>query len=340
MGFKAGPIDYTLEEGVMYILSRMAIVFTLLYGFATTGLAQDIDFPTKPVRIISPYPPGGGNDIVSRIMADNLTRLWGETVIVENRPGAGGNVGTDYVAKSDPDGYTWIMGSLSHTINASIYSDLRFDPLTDFAPITMLASGSYMLVSHPSLPASNVQELVSLAKDSPGTLNYASAGNGSGTHLGMEMFKAAADIDIVHIPYKGTGPAINATLAGEVSLDMDNMLALSGQVKAERLRPLAVTSLKRSSLFPDVPTLDESGYKGFEVSPWFGLLAPAGTPESVIAKINQACVQVLSLPDVREQLRAQGADVVANSPREFADFLHADFSRWAKVVEATGAHID
>lgn len=324
-------------------MSRVSRILGMVLLALSTSMpagAQTTSFPSKPVTIVSPYAPGGGNDIVSRIIAERLRRLWGQPVVVENRPGAGGNVGTNMVAKSAPDGYTLVMGSLSYPINASLYSSLPFDPVKDLAAVSLLASGSYMLVAHPSLPVRTVKELVDLAKSKPGRIPYASAGNGAGGHLGMEMFKAAAGIDLVHVPYKGTGPAMNDTVAGQVMLDMDNMLALGAQVKAGRLRALAVTSMQRSPLFPDVPTMAESGFPGFEVSPWFGLLAPAGTPPEVIRKISEDCAKVLAMPDVKELLRAQGAEPVGNSPQQFAVYLASEIEKWRQVVKATGARID
>ena len=318
-------------------LTALAVTLSLS---ANGALAAAGEFPSKPVRIISPYPPGGGNDIISRTIAENLTQEWGQNVIVENRAGAGGNVGTDIAAKSPPDGYTMVMGSLSHAINASLYSKLPFDPVGDFAPITLIASGSYVLVAHPSLPAKDVKSLVALAKSRPGQINYGSAGNGSGGHLGMELFKLMSGTDIVHVPYKGTAPAMMETVGGQVSLDMDNMLALLPQIKADRLRALAVTSLKRSPLLPQVATMDESGYRGFEVSPWFGTLAPAGTPREIVARISRDTAKILKLPKVRERLLSQGAEPVGNTPDEFLQYLKGEVAKWAKVVKATGARVD
>lgn len=324
-------------------MAQQALVSLLLATMAVAAggaSAGESAFPAKPVRIISPYPPGGGNDIVSRIIAESLSQEWGQNVIVDNRPGAGGNVGTEAAARAAPDGYTMVMGSLSHPINASLYSRLPFDPVADFAPITLIAAGSYILVAHPSLPVRDVKSLVALAKSQPGRLNYGSAGNGSGGHLGMELFKLMSGTDIVHVPYKGTAPAMIDTVGGQVMLDMDNMLALLPQVKANRLRALAVTSLKRSPLLPAVPTMDESGYRGFEVSPWFGTLAPAGTPKELVARISRDTVKVLKMPKVRDRLLEQGAEAVGNTPDEFLQYIKSEVQKWAKVVKATGARID
>lgn len=324
-------------------MSQRALLslFMLIIAIATDcAAAATTEFPSKPVRIISPYPPGGGNDIVSRIIAENLTQEWGQNVIVDNRPGAGGNVGTEAAAKAPPDGYTMVMGSLSHAINASLYSRLPFDTVADFAPITLIMSGSYILVAHPSLPIKDVRSLVALAKSKPGQINYGSAGNGSGGHLGMELFKLMSGTDIVHVPYKGTAPAMIDTVGGQVSLDMDNMLALLPYVKTNQLRALAVTSVKRSQLLPNVPTMDESGYRGFEVNPWFGTLAPAATPKEIVARINRDTVKVLKAPKVRERLFALGAEPVGNTPEQFMQYLKSEVQKWAKVVKATGARVD
>jgi tripartite-type tricarboxylate transporter receptor subunit TctC len=324
----------------MHCVVRIVVLAMSMWVLAPGANAQPGDFPSKAVTIVSPYAPGGGNDIVSRLIADQLRKLWNQPVLVENRPGAGGNLGTGMVAKAAPDGYTLVMGSLSYPINASLYTTLPFDPMKDLVPVSLLASGSYLLVSHPSLPVKTVKELVALAKSKPEPIPYASAGNGAGGHLGMEMFKAAAGIDLLHVPYRGTGPAMNDTIAGQVMLDMDNVLALGAQVKGGRLRALAVTSLKRSSLFPEVPTMHESGFPGFEVSPWFGLLAPAGTPRSVVEKISADCAKILALPEVKELLRAQGAEPEGNTPDQFTAYLSAEIEKWRKVVKATGARID
>jgi tripartite-type tricarboxylate transporter receptor subunit TctC len=322
----------------MHCSRPSAIAVAFLAFAAPLAFAQT--FPTKPLRLIAPYPPGGGNDIISRILAEKLGPALGQNVIVENRAGAGGNVGTEVAARAPADGHTMVMGSLSHAINASLYSKLPFDPVKDFAPITLVAAGAYVLVSHPSLPVRDVKALVALAKARPGQINYGSAGNGAGGHLGMELFKNMAGIDLVHVPYKGTAPAMAETVAGQVSLDMDNMLALLPQVKAGRLRPLAVTTLKRSPLLPEVPTMDESGYRSFEVSPWFGVLAPAATPKDVVARLNSEMVKVLRIPEVRDRLMQQGAEPVGNTPEQFGAYLVAEVAKWAKVVKATGARID
>jgi len=319
-------------------MAQAAISACIGLGFALPALGQT--FPDKPVRLISPYAPGGGNDIVSRIVAEQLSKLWGQSVIVENRPGAGGNIGTNIVAKAAPDGYTLVMGSLSYAINASLYSSLPFDPVKDLTPVTLLASGSYMLVAHPSLPAHSVKELIELAKRTPERISYASAGNGSGGHLGMEMFRKAAGIELVHVPYKGQAPATSDVLGGQVPLTFDNVITAMPNVKADRLRALAVTGLQRSPLAPDVPTMVESGFPGFEVNPWFGLLAPAGTPPEVVRKISADCAQVLALPQVKALLRAQGAEAVGSTEEQFAEYMASEIEKWRQVVKETGARID
>ena len=321
-------------------LSRRAFLAVAAQLLATAAQAQTGAYPNRPVTLVSPYAPGGGNDILSRILAEQLRKLWGQPVQVDNRAGASGNIGTNMVAKAPPDGYTLVMGSLSYAINASLYDTLPFDPLKDLAPVTMLTSGSYLLVTHPSLPVYSVKELIALAKSKSGGLSYASAGNGSGGHLGMEMLKSSAGVDIVHVPYKGSGPAMNDTVSGQTMIDMDNTIVLGSQVKAGRLRALAVTGLQRSEQFPEVPTMVEAGFPGFEVNPWFGLLAPAGTPRDVIEKISANCAKVLALPDVRERLRTLGADPVGSTPEQFSRYVVAEIKKWRKVVVATGTRVD
>jgi tripartite-type tricarboxylate transporter receptor subunit TctC len=321
-------------------LPRRAFLAVAAQLLATATQAQTGAFPSRPVTLVSPYAPGGGNDILSRILAEQLRKLWGQPVQVDNRAGAGGNIGTNMVAKAAPDGYTLVMGSLSYAINASLYDTLPFDPIKDLVPVTMLTSGSYLLVTHPSLPVNSVKELVALAKSKSGGLSYASAGNGSGGHLGMEMLKSSAGVDIVHVPYKGSGPAMNDTVGGQTMIDMDNTIVLGTQVKAGRLRALAVTGLQRSAQFPDVPTMVEAGFPGFEVNPWFGLLAPAGTPRAVVDKISADCAKVLALPEVRERLRTLGADPVGSTPEQFSSYVVAEIEKWRKVVKATGTRVD
>lgn len=304
------------------------------------GLAADA-YPTKAIRMIVPFPPGGTTDILGRVAGQKITETLGQQVIIDNRPGAGGNIGTELVAKSPADGYTLLTDPGSTlTINPSLFSRLPFDPLKDFAPITILAAVPNMLEVHPSLPVKNVKELIALAKSKPGELNYASTGAGQSTHLSMELFKTMAGIDLNHIPYKGSAPALTDLLGGQVSLMFDNMPSSLPHVKAGKLRALAVSTLKRSPTMPQLPTVAESGLPGFEVSVWFAVLAPAGTPRDIVAKLHGVLVKALHAPDVKERLSSQGAQAVGDTPEEFTVQMRRDLVKWAKVVKDSGAKLE
>ena len=298
-------------------------------------------FPARPAKIIVPFPPGGPLDTVGRALAQGLTERWGQAVVVENKPGAGGNIGADFVAKSAPDGYTVVMGALStHAVNPSLYAKLPYDAQNDFAPITLVAVTPNVLVVNPSLPVKSVGELVAHAKAHPGQLSFGSGSTGSAGHLAGELFKADAGIDMVHVPYKGAAPAMQALLAGDTQLMFDNLANAMAQVKAGKLRALAVTTAQRSKLAPELPTMAEAGVPGFDISTWFGLLAPAGTPADVIAKWNADVTRLLSAPDMRERLLAQGAEPAPDSPPEFARFIASELAKYARIVKASGAKVD
>lgn len=317
-------------------LSAAALALAALFS---PVLAQN--YPTKPIRMIVPFPPGGTTDILARVAGQKITEAFGQQVIVDNRPGAGGNIGTELVAKSAPDGYTLLTDPGSTlTINPSLYAKLPYDVLKDFAPVTIIAAVPNLLVVHPSLPVKSVRDLIILAKARPGQLNYASTGAGQSTHLSMELFKTMAGINVVHIPYKGSSPALADLLGGQVSLMFDNMPSSLPHVKAGKLRALAVSTLKRSPAMPQLPTVAESGLPGFEVSVWFGVLAPAGTSRDIVSKLNSAIVKSLQSPDVRERLAGQGAEAIGNTPEQFTAQMQRDLVKWAKVVKDSGVKLD
>jgi len=311
----------------------------LLALVAALACAQT--YPTKPIRLVVPFPPGGATDILARDVAQKLTEAWGQSVIVDNRPGAGGNIGSELVAKSAPDGYTLEMGTVgTHAINASLYAKMPYDHVKDFTPVILVAGVPNVLVVNPALPANSVAELIAYAKANPGKLNFASSGNGTSIHLSGELFKVMAGVQITHIPYKGSAPALQDLLSGQVQMMFDNLPPSLPQIKAGKLRALAVTSLIRAPALPDVPTLSESGLPGFEASSWFGILAPAGTPAPIVAKLNAEIAKWLATPEAKEKLAKQGANAAGGTPDDFAKHIAAETAKWAKVVKDSGAKID
>ena len=308
---------------------------------AAAGTATAQAWPTRPVKLVVPFPPGGPLDTIGRAIAQKLTEAWGQSVIVENKPGAGGNIGADFVAKSAPDGYTVVMGALStHAVNPSLYAKMPYDAQKDFAPITLVAITPNVLVVNPSLPVHSVKELIAYAKAHPGKLSFGSGSIGSAGHLAGELFKVDTGVDMVHVPYKGAAPAMQALLAGDTQLMFDNLASSMAQVKAGKLRALAVTTAQRSSFAPDLPTMAEAGVPGFDISTWFGLLAPAGTPPAVIEKWNAGVTKILSAPDMRARLAAQGAEASPDTPAQFAQFIASEIAKYARVVKASGARVD
>jgi len=308
-------------------------------GSPSPAVAQT--FPSKPARLIVPFPPGGPLDAVGRLLAQQLSERWGQSVVVENKPGAGGNIGADFVAKSPPDGYTVVMGTLStHAVNPSLYARMPYDAQKDFVPITRVAITPNVLVVNPALPVNSVAELIAYAKAHPGELSFGSGSTGSAGHLAGELLKVDAGIDMVHVPYKGAAPAMQALLAGDTQLMFDNLANAMAQVKAGKLRALAVTTAERSKLAPDLPTMAEAGVPGFDISTWFGLFAPARTPADVIAKWNGDVVRILQSPDVRERMLAQGAEPAPDSAQDFARFVASELAKYARIVKASGAKAD
>jgi len=293
-------------------------------------------YPDRPVRVLVPFPAAGGTDILARLFLQKVSERLGANFVIDNRAGAGGTIGTEIVAKAPPDGYTILVCSSSHTINPSVYKKLGYDPIRDFAPVTMLASGPGLLVVHPSVPARNVKELIAFAKSKPGQLIYASAGNGTPPHLAAELFKSMAGIDMVHIPYKGNVPAFVDLISGAVQVSFPTITSGLPQVRAGKLRGLGVTSKERSSVMPEVPTIAESGLPGYESTTWYGMLAPAGTPATIVRTLHDQMVAVLKLEDIREKLLVQGLEPAGNTPAEFSSIIASELTKWRKVVAAAG----
>lgn len=314
--------------------------FTLLLCLATSlSFAQS--YPNKPVRMVVPFPPGGTTDILARAVGQKLSETWGQQVLIDNRPGAGGNIGTEIVAKSPADGYTLLMGTVgTHAINASLYAKLPFDPIKDFAPVTLVASVPNVLVVNSTVEAKSVKELITLAKAKPGQLTFASSGNGTSIHLAGELFKSLTGTAMLHIPYKGSAPAITDLLGGQTNMMFDNLPSAIPHIKSGKLRALGVTSINRSPALPDTPTIAETGITGYEASSWFGVLAPAGTPKEIIAKIHADIIKGLSTPEIKERLSGQGAEPVGNTPEQFVQHIKAESLKWAKVVKDSGAKVD
>ena len=308
---------------------------------AAAGMpASAQNFPAKPVRLVVPFPPGGPADGLGRLLAEKLKQSWGESVVVENRGGAGGNIGAEAVAKAAPDGYTLLLNASNHVINASLFEKLPFDPIKDFTPITEVASYMLVLVVHPSVNANSLRELVALGRSRPGSLLVANAGNGTPTHLTAALFSQAARIDAVHVPYKGAAPANTDLLGGQVHAMFNNPVNALPQVKAQRLRALAVTGSKRLHLMPELPTVAESGYPGFDATTWYGLFGPAGIPREVAARIHEHIVKALRSKDVQDKLAPQGWDLVGSSQSDFAAFLSSEHDKWSRVVKSAGIKPD
>jgi tripartite-type tricarboxylate transporter receptor subunit TctC len=297
-------------------------------------------YPDKPIRLIVPQPPGGTSDILGRAFAQRLAENLHQQVIVDNRAGASGTIGTDLAAKSTPDGYTLVFIYTTHATTPAIYGKLPYDPVADFAPITILTAAPLFLVVHPKIPVTTVKELIAYAKTRPGELNFSSAGNGSGSHLAGELFNMMTGVKLTHIPYKGSGPAITELIGGQVQLMFAGIVPIDPHVKAGRVRGIAVSSAQRTASLPQVPTIAESGLPGFEVVGWYGILAPARTPAAIVDRLYRELLAILRTPEIRDRLTREGAEPVGNTPAEFTAFLKADIARWAKVIKAAGAKLD
>lgn len=320
----------------------MSINRLIVAGFAAVlmsiaGIATGQTYPAKPIRLIVPFPPGGSNDILGRTLAQKLAEGLGQQVVVENRAGAGGVIGSELAAKSPPDGYTIMIGHIGTlAVNVGLYSKLPYSPVKDFAPITLIAIVPSVLVVHPSVPANTVSELISYAKANPGKLYYSSGGNGTAAHISMEYFKLETGTDIVHVPYKGTGPSVTDLIAGQVTMTMTGIPPVIAQVRAGKLRALGVSSLERVEILPQVPTIAESGVTGFEVTQWYGIVAPASTPNEIVARLNAEIRTVMQSREMRERLNTEGAIASTSTPQEFAQHIRSEIVRWGAVIKRTG----
>ena len=325
--------EWRMADGV-----GAALAAALLLA-AGTCAAQT--YPAKPIRIIVPFPAGGIADLFGRVIGQKFTEAWGQPAVVDNRPGAGGNIGADLVAKAPPDGYTLVTGSIgTHAVNVSLFSKLPYDPIRDFAPVSLIMEAEGLLVVHPSVPVKTVKELITLAKARPGQISYASAGHGTASHLSGELFKSMAKVDMVHVPYKGNVPAITDLLTGQTSLLFATMPTVLPQVQAGRLKALAVTSSARSPAAPEIPTIAEAALAGYSVTNWIGIFAPAGTPRDVVVKLNGEITRTMQAPDIQKRLISEGAKFTAGTPEQFGTFVKAEMTKWAKVVKEAGIRVD
>lgn len=313
----------------------------LAAGSIGWAAAPGADYPTRSIRMIVPFAAGGATDILARIVGQRLTELWGQTVVIDNRAGAGGTVGAAIAARANADGYTLVMGTNgSHAIGPSLYSKLTYDAIKDFAPITLVAHVPQALMVHPSLPVKDVRELIAYAKQRPGELNYSSAGTGTPGHLGLELMQLITGTKMVHVPFAGGAPGLAALVGGQVQLMADNMNSALPMIKSGKVRAIAVTTIKRSVALPDLATVAEQGLPGFDSGSWFGLFAPAGTPQVIIARLNTEVVKILNTPEVRERMLQQGAEPAPGTPAQFTQLIRDDTVRWAKVIKASGAKAD
>ena len=319
---------------------RLACAVITLAAFAGLAApAQAQDYPSRPIRVVVPFPPGGGGDVLMRPFGRKLSEVLGQQVIVDNRAGANGNIGAAVVAKSAPDGYTLLLGNSSLPISATLYDKLTYDPAKDLTMIGLVSNTPSVLVVHPSVPARNMAELIALAKSQPGKLNFGSAGAGSTPHLSVEQLKTIAGVDMVHVPYNGSGPAVAAVLAGDVQVLVTNVGPLLSQIRAGKVRPLGVTSAQRVAVLPDVPTIGET-VKGYQSRTWYALMGPAGLPPAVVTKLNSAVAKALSAPDVRKQLQDMGYEPESNSPQAMSALFREDIATWGKVIKASGAKVE
>ena len=321
-------------------LFPVLLMATAAAGSLAAGAVLAQSYPAKPVRLVIPIAPGGGTDIIGRMIAQKAGEGLGQQIIVDNRPGAGGIIGTEVVAKSPGDGYTLLLTPTSHAINPSLYAKLPYDTVKDFAPVSLALSVTTVFVAHPSLPVRTVKDVVALAKSKPGELAFGSAGNGHIFHLTGEIFKTSASVNMIHVPYKGGAPAITALMGGEVAVLFETMLALQPFMQSKRVHPIAVASAQRSPLMPDLPTFAEAGYPGVVAANWYGFFAPAGTPKETIARLNAEITRALKSPDIQGKLLPQGSEIIAGTPEQLGEFLRTELVKWAKAAKDSGAKID
>jgi tripartite-type tricarboxylate transporter receptor subunit TctC len=321
---------------------RLAIGFvSILLSLCTGSAAVAQGYPSKSVRLVVPAPPGSAPDILSRLVGQKLSEMWGQGVVIDNVLGAGGNIGTERVAKAPADGYTMLFNTIGPiAVNVSMYDKLPFDPIKDFAPVTLVAKVPNILVVHPSVPIKSVQELIDYAKKNPGKLRYGSPGSGTSNHLSAELLNTMAGISMLHIPYKSSAQMTTDIMGGQVEVVFHNAPVLMPHVKSGALRGLAVTSAKRNPSVPELPTVAESGVPGFEVTAWFGFLAPAGTPQAVISKVHADVVKAIAMPDVRERMMAQAAEPIGSTPQEYGAFIASEIAKWSKIVKSSGAKVE
>lgn len=323
------------------IAGAAALACAACAGAVLAGAAAAQTYPSQPVRLVVPYPAGGPTDVLGRVIAQKLTESLGQPVVVDNRPGASGNVGSDLVAKAVPDGYTLVLGNnATHATNESLFPNMPYRTLRDFAPIILVATVTNMVTVNPGVPATSIAELVALAKRQPGKLNYGSTGNGSAAHLIGEMFKGTAGIDLVHVPYRGSAPAVTDLLSGQVQVMFATLPTVLPHVQADKLRGLAVTAARRLPSLPNVPTLAEAGYPGLVADAWFGLFAPASTPAAIVARLNAETAKGLQAADARDTLAKQGFALTSSTPAEFAEHVRGEVAKWAKVIKDSGAKVD
>lgn len=322
----------TMRRGIS-ALTRFAALAAASFSYAATPDS----YPNRPIRLIVPFAPGGSNDILARTMAQQATAKLGQTMVVDNRAGAGGIIGVETTAKAAPDGYTLVMGHIgTHAVNPALYKNLPYDAVRDFTAIAPVASSPNILLVHPGIAASTVKELIALARSKPGQLNYASGGIGGSTHLSAELFKMITSTDFVHVPYKGGGPALTAIVAGEVAMLFNNIVSAMPQVRAGKVRALGITSRQRSPVVPELPTLAEAGAPGYEVVSWYGVLGPAGMPPVVVNRLNGTITSIMTAEDMRSRLAAEGVDVMKASPAEFASYVKSEIVKWSKVIRQAG----
>lgn len=323
------------------IAGAAALACAVCVGTLFAGAAVGQTYPSQPVRLVVPYPAGGPTDVLGRVIAQKLTESLGQPVVVDNRPGASGNIGSDVVAKATPDGYTLVLGNnATHATNESLFPNMPYRTLRDFAPIVLVATVTNMVTVNPSVPAKSIAELVALAKQQPGKLNYGSTGNGSAAHLIGELFKGTAGIDLVHVPYRGSAPAVTDLLSGQVQIMFATLPTVLAHVQADKLRGLAITAAKRLPSLPNVPTLAEAGYPGLVADAWFGLFAPANTPAAIIARLNAETAKGLQAADAREALAKQGFELTSSTPAQFTEHVRSEVAKWAKVIKDSGAKVD
>ncbi len=327
----------------MKIVFKLFLAAGILFASIATYAAQNTagDYPNRPIRIIVTFPPGGPTDIIARVVGQKLAEAWGQPVVIDNRSGAGGNIGTDLAAKSAPDGYTLLLSNFGPmAISPFVYAKLPYDPVKDLTPITLAATAWFFVVTNPSSPLTSIKELIAQAKANPDKITFSSSGNASPSHLAGALFQSSAGVKLTHVPYKGGAPAVGAVIAGEVQMAIESPPPIVPQVKAGKLRALGAARATRSPLLPDVPTVSEAGLPGFEVGSWYGFHAPAGTPKLIIDKLHAEMVKAMKTPELREKFSNVGAETIANTPAEYGAFVQAELKKWSKVVRSTGVKID